>query len=231
MDERIVEVLSALERRSLAEQAELDALRAAGGSALREAAHRFMLDVGRETGLLLNMLVRCSNARVVVEVGGSVGYSTLWLAEAARANGGKVLSFETNAQKRKEQRENLEAAGLAGVVDQIADEPPAVIPSLEGPLDFVFLDHWKELYVRELDLCWPKLRPGGLVAADNIVVPAKNAEQIRAYLARVRGLPGARTTTLPVGSGLEITLRLAPPHEHPDPKAQAPTTGGTSGTP
>ncbi|MEV5597492.1 class I SAM-dependent methyltransferase [Streptomyces sp. NPDC052496] len=206
-DSRFTTVLARLEERSLKEQRELEALRAQGGTALRERAGSFMLDVGPDVGQLLNSLVRAMAARTVVEVGGSVGYSTLWLAEAVRATGGRLYSIEVDPGKQAEQRDNVTEAGLADVVELTALEAPALVPTLTGPVDLVLLDHWKELYVRDFDACWPALRPGGLVVADNILVPKKNAEVIAAYRQHLGGVPDAQSQILEIGDGVGFTVK------------------------
>ncbi|WP_079194341.1 O-methyltransferase [Streptomyces sp. CB02923] len=207
LDTRLTAVLTKLEERSLKEQRELETLRAQGGTALRDRAGSFMLDVGPDVGQLLNTLVRATAARTVVEVGGSVGYSTLWLAEAVRATGGRLYSIEVDPGKQAEQRDNVAEAGLADVVELTTLEAPALVPTLTGPVDLVLLDHWKELYVRDFDACWPALRPGGLVLADNILVPKKNAEVIAAYRRHVGGVPDARSQVLKIGDGVEFTVK------------------------
>ncbi|NBE53292.1 O-methyltransferase [Streptomyces boluensis] len=204
---RIESVLADLEARSGKEQQELEALRAAGGTALRERAGSFMLDVGPEVGLFLNTLVRVSGARTVVEVGGSVGYSTLWLAEAVRATGGRLYSIEVDKDKQDEQRANLIAAGLDAHVELTTCEAPELAESLPGPIDLVLLDHWKELYIRDFEACWPLLRPGGLIVADNVLVPQKNAEVIGRYRRHISGLSDAQSQMLAVGDGLEVTTK------------------------
>ncbi|MBZ4321104.1 O-methyltransferase [Streptomyces huiliensis] len=205
LDPRVASVLRALEERSAKERAEMEVLRAVG--ALRERAAAFMLDVGPESGLFLNTLVRSARARTVLEVGGSVGYSTLWLAEAVQATGGRVYSIEPVDGKRAEQRANLRAAGLADVVELTACEAPELVPALPAPLDLVLLDHWKELYVRDFEACWPAVAPGGLVVADNILTPRKNAVAIAAYRRHLAGLSDARSQVMAVGAGLEVTVK------------------------
>jgi len=83
----------------------------------------------------------------------------------------------------------------------------AVVRELPGPFDIVLIDHWKDLYIREFDLVWPKVRPGGAVVADNILVPAATADRMRAYVEHVRNVPGACSLTLPLGDGVEVTTR------------------------
>lgn len=208
MESRIQAVLERLEARSQQENSLLESLRSQGGSAIRERAENLMLDVGPEVGLFLNLLVRSTRATAVIEIGGSVGYSTIWLAEAVRANGGRLYSFEVNSAKQQEQKENLEAAGLLSVVELIDREAIEVIPEIATDIDLVLLDHWKELYVRDFEVCWPKLKTGGCIVADNILRPQKNAAVISAYLDRVRACTDARSTLLPIGDGIEMTVKI-----------------------
>lgn len=207
LDPRIESVLAELEARSRKEQQELEVLRAAGGTALRERAGSFMLDVGPEVGLFLNTLVRVAGARTVVEIGGSVGYSTVWLAEAVRATGGRLHSIEVDRQKQEEQRAYLTAAGLDAYVELTSREAPELVPSLSARVDLVLLDHWKELYVRDFDACWPALRPGGVIVADNVLMPRKNAEVIARYHHHLSGIPDAQSQMLALGDGLEVTTK------------------------
>lgn len=166
-----------------------------------------MLDVGPEVGLFLNTLVRAVGARTVVEIGGSVGYSTVWLAEAVHATGGRLYSIEVDKDKQDEQRANLTAAGLDAHVELTTREAPELLPSLPGPVDLVLLDHWKELYIRDFEACWPVLRPGGLIVADNVLVPQKNSEVIARYRRHISGLSDAQSQMLAVGDGLEVTTK------------------------
>ncbi|WP_437787719.1 O-methyltransferase [Sorangium sp. So ce1097] len=207
MDPRVAAVLARLEDRSIREQRELAELNDKGARFVREAASRFMLDVGVEVGKLLNLLARSLGARRVIEIGGSVGYSTLWFAEAVRSTGGRVVSFEIDPGKVALMRENLADAGLLEHVEIIDDDASKHLPSLEGPFDLVLIDHWKDLYIRDFDLAWPRVRRGGLVVADNILHPASTLEAMQAYVSHVRAAPGARSFTLSAGNGVEITAR------------------------
>ena len=200
-------VLAKLEARSTQEQPLLEELRAKGGHALRDRAESFMLDVGPDVGLFLNILIRSMRAKTVLEVGGSVGYSTIWMAEAVRANAGRLYSIEINPRKQLEQRENLEQAELAKVVVFMNEELPIEISRIGDDIDFVLLDHWKELYIRDFDICWSKLRSGGIIIADNILRPKKNAQVIGAYLKHIRERTDARSMLLDVGDGIEITVK------------------------
>jgi len=207
MDSRVTAVIDRLTRRSQSEQEELAELNRRGAPFVREAAPRLMLDVGGEVGRLLNMLTRACNAKVVVEIGGSVGYSTLWFAEAARTTGGTVFSIEPDPLKRRQQEENLRAAGLLEHVSMIDGDARDVISDLPRPFDLVLIDHWKDLYIREFDQVWPRMRKGGLVIADNILRPDATLDRMKAYVAHVRSVAPDLSMTLDVGAGIEITTR------------------------
>ena len=207
----VQQTLTRLEERSRREQPELDELNARGAAATRAAAPRLMLDVGPDVGRLLNLLARILGARHVVEVGGSSGYSTIWLAEAMAGSAGRVTSIEFDPRKAAEQRENLAAAGLLDHVDLVVEDASSAIPRLAEPVDLVLIDHWKDLYIRDFDLVWPKVRPGGLVVADNILTPEATRARMRAYVEHVRSVPAAVSYTVAVGDGIEITHRAAQP--------------------
>jgi len=191
----VQQTLTKLEERSRRERPELAELNARG--------------VGPDVGRLLNLLARVLRARHVVEIGGSCGYSTIWLAEAVAGSQGRVTSIEIDSQKAAEQRENLAAAGLLEHVDLVVEDASSVLPRLAEPVDLVLIDHWKDLYVRDFDLVWPKVRPGGLVVADNILVPEATRAQMLAYVEHVRSAPAAISHTVAVGDGVEITHRTA----------------------
>lgn len=205
------QILARLDERSARERPELDALNARGAPYTRQAAPRLMLDVGSDVGKLLNILARLTQARCVVEIGGSVGYSTIWLAAAAAETGGEVISIEPDQGKVRELRRNLGDAGLLDRVRIIEESAHLAIPRLDGPFDIVLIDHWKDLYIREFDLAWPKVRVGGIVVADNILSPPATTPQARAYIEHVRGMEDARSETLPLGDGVEVTVRTVPP--------------------
>lgn len=215
LDISVQQTLEALEQRSARELATLKSQQFNNSEEVKVAAAGLMLDIGRDTGLLINSLIRSLNAKTVVEIGASVGYSTIWMAEAVRATGGKVYTFELEEKKLEELAQHLTRAGLRDYV-VIGQDCTKVLPTIDGAFDLVLLDHWKEHYVREFDACWPKLRPGGLIIADNINESPcwsagwTNKAPIERYVAHVRGTPDARSLTLDIGSGIEVTCKEEP---------------------
>ena len=162
-----------------------------------------LLAVGPDTGRLINILARSLPTPNILELGTSYGYSAIWLAEAAHANGGRVTTMELAAHKSAYAREMSVKAGLADHVDFKVGNAVELISELKTGLDFVLVDLWKDLYVPCLEAFYPKLNPGALIVADNMIHP--RSDDTRAYAEAVRAKPGLETVRLPVGSGLDIS--------------------------
>jgi predicted O-methyltransferase YrrM len=167
--------------------------------------NNFLISIGRETATILNILAKEAGARRILELGTSYGYSTIWLAEAARATGGKVISLDIDPKKQRFARDALARAGLDDFVELKAGDVLKTLPELEGPFDFVLLDVWKELYVPCLDLFYPKLAPGALIAADNMLYPEYAVADTARYRERIRAKPHIESVLLPLGSGVELS--------------------------
>ena len=170
-------------------------------------SHRdeFLISIGRHTGRLLNILIKGAMARNILEIGTSYGHSTVWLAEAAAAIDGRVVTIDCAANKQEYARAMIEKAGLATQVDFQLGDARDLIESLRGPFDFVLVDLWKELYIPCFDLFYPKLSSGALVAADNMVNPQSAQPDALAYRKHVRAKPHIDSVLLTVGSGVELS--------------------------
>jgi predicted O-methyltransferase YrrM len=164
-----------------------------------------LLPVGRATGTLLNLLAKEAGARRILEVGSSYGYSTVWLAEAARAVGGKVISLELRRAKTEYAGTRLARAGLAGYVEFVIGDALESLASLSGPFDLVLIDLWKNLYVPVFELLHPKLAPGALIVADNMLEPASARPHAQAYRHAVHMARDMSSVLLPVGNGIELS--------------------------
>lgn len=167
-----------------------------------------LLAVGPETGQLLDILARAYAAPTILEIGTSYGYSAIWLGHAARETGGRLITLELQDYKSAYAREMAGKAGLADHIDFRVGDALGLIADLPHGIDFVLLDLWKDLYLPSLEAFFPKLNPGAIIVADNIVRP-EPGPGIEAYLAAVRAKPGVSSILLPVGSGIEIS-RLDP---------------------
>lgn len=168
---------------------------------------RMMLAVGPDTGQFLNTLIRATRATRVLEVGGSMGYSTLWQAEAVEANGGRLTTLEAFAPKAEALRKHVADADLERTVQVIEGDAREVIAGLPGPFDFVLIDAWKADYPRYFELVLPKLTAGGVLVADNMTFPEPDAG-ILEYVRLVRSHPEMQSQLIPIGSGLELSVRL-----------------------
>jgi predicted O-methyltransferase YrrM len=164
-----------------------------------------LLPVGRATGTLLNLLAKQAGARRILEVGSSYGYSTAWLTEAARAVGGRVISLELRAAKTEYATAQLARAGLAAYVEFRVGDALVSLERLAGPFDLVLIDLWKDLYVPVFELLHPKLAPGALVIADNMIEPASARPYAQAYRQAVRAARDMTSVLLPVGNGIELS--------------------------
>ncbi len=168
-----------------------------------------MLAVGPETAAFLNTLIRSTGARRVVEVGGSMGYSTIWQGEAVEANGGRLTSLEQVPSKIAALKGRIEQAGLGDTIEVMEGDALVSLASLDGPYDLVLIDAWKDDYPAYFDLIFPKMRLGGLMVADNMITPAPVGEGITAYAKIARNNPAARSQLVNVGNGLELTIKLS----------------------
>ena len=207
MDALIQEVLAEYEKRAT-EEHKLQAR----GTMEQWLARRdeFLISVGPATGRLLNILAKSIRAKTILEIGTSYGYSAVWLAEAARATGGRVVTLDKAAHKQDYARSMLVKAGLASYVELRLGDALETLEALEGPFDFVLVDLWKDLYVDCFDLFYPKLAAGALVVADNMILPEDYRQDAFRYRQHVRSKPQIDSVLLPVGSGIELS-RFADP--------------------
>jgi predicted O-methyltransferase YrrM len=142
----------------------------------------------------------------VVEVGTSFGVSTLYLADAVRANGGGVvIGTEHEPAKAAAARANFAEAGLSDLIDLREGDLRETLKAIEGPVDFVLVDIWVEMARPALELICPHLRPGAVVVADNTT-------QVRHAYGRFFEFvndPANRLTgmTLPFEGGLEFIVK------------------------
>ncbi len=109
--------------------------------------------------------------------------------------------------KQTHAREQMTKAGLADVVDFRLDDAVVLIADDPGPFDLVLLDIWKDLYLPCFEALYPKLGDEGIIAADNMIYPAAARESVRKYRAAVAGKPDLQTTLLPIGQGVELSVR------------------------
>ncbi len=203
MDARFDSVAAEYEARAARESREMHTIAPDQMMARRD---EMLLPVGRETATLLQLLIRGAEAQNIVEIGTSYGYSTLYLAQAAREVGGRVTTIELATAKSQYAREALRRAGLAEHVDFRIGNALDVIGTLSAPIDFALIDLWKDLYVPCLELITPKLRSGTIIVGDNMLQPEMSRPAALAYQKRVRELE-FDSVLLNIGSGIEVSRK------------------------
>lgn len=202
MDQTIETVLREYDQRA---EAEMKRMREMPPADMMKHIDEFLLPVGPATGQLMNILIKEQQAQTILEIGTSHGYSTVWLAEAARATGGKVITLDVHAGKQEYARNALKKAGLAELVDFKLGDARESIAALSGSIDFVLLDLWKDLYIPCFDLFYPKLGSGAMVLADNMLFPEFSRADAALYREHVRAKSDMQSMLLPVGSGVELS--------------------------
>jgi len=175
----------------------------------REQADAFQelyIPVSPEGGRLLYALIRAARPATVAEFGTSFGISTIHLAAAVRDNGtGRVISTELSAAKVAQARANVAEAGLSDWVTVLEGDALETLAGVAGPVGFVLLDGWKNLYLPVLRLLEPRLTAGALVLADDTI---SMAAQMADYLGYVRDpANGYLSVSFPESDGLEISCR------------------------
>jgi predicted O-methyltransferase YrrM len=169
------------------------------------AADKGLLAVSEEDGRFLRVMVASRNARSVLEIGAASGYSGIWLGLGARETRGRVVSIEYDPQRAKEAAANIQKAGLTDVVRVIHGDAFAEIPKLPGTFDLVFLDAWKPDYKRFFDLVYPRLEPGGVFLAHNVV---NKASEMEPFLKTIMNNPALFTSVVSPGSeGMSVSYK------------------------
>jgi caffeoyl-CoA O-methyltransferase len=161
--------------------------------------------VAPTTGRFLFAVVAPQTDCEVLEIGGSRGYSTIWLATGVRDLGGRVLSIEHDPQKAEAWRRNIAEAGLGDVADLIEGDALEVVPEIDDVFDVVFLDAEKEQYEELFHRARTKLEPGALVIADNVL---SHEETLGAYSRARQSDPTLESVTVPLDRGLELSVIL-----------------------
>jgi predicted O-methyltransferase YrrM len=170
------------------------------------AADTGQLAVSEEDGRFLRVLAASTRNARALEIGGASGYSAIWIALGLRASGGRLTTIENDAARAAELVENIRRAGVADVVTVVAGDAFTAIPKLPGEFDFVFLDAWKPDYRRFFELVLPRLRPGGLFLAHNVV---NKAGEMRDFLSTIHSHPAVLTSVVaPSSEGMSVSVKI-----------------------
>ena len=211
VSERITKVLNALEKQSSFEQKNKNMV---------PHSHR-MLSITRDIGMFYNIILKAMGATNVLEIGTSVGYSTIWFADALKQNSKRkepfILTLDKEENKIQKALKNFESAGISQYIEirkgealQILNELKKEVCELKtiSKFDFIFIDADKENYNQYFDLSFPLLKKGGLIGADNIIKPKRFQKLMEKYVSYVKNNPKVNSVTIPIDNGEELTIKL-----------------------
>ena len=196
LDDRVRAVLSRLEEEDAREREE---------GVPREQRAR---PVARTTGQFLFSLVAPQTGCEVLEIGGSRGYSTIWLSAGVRYLGGRVLSLEHDPAKVDAWQRNIADAGLEQWAELVPGDAFETLPAIDDVFDVVFLDTEKEQYEELFQLARGKLEPAALIVADNVL---SHADPLAGYSRARQADPTLESVTVPLDRGLELSVVLREP--------------------
>jgi predicted O-methyltransferase YrrM len=193
MEPEVIDVMARLEMRDQQEREQ-----GLPGSDRLQALHP-------DSGRFLYVLALAKGVKRIVEVGTSHGYSTLWLASAAKVNGGKVVTCDVNLERLAAARENFAEAGLADLIEILEGDARETLRGRSEPVDLLFIDSTKSYYETYFDTVYQRLAKGGLVVADNIL---SHQDELEDYVSYVENHPNLESVMVPIGRGLEVSVKL-----------------------
>ena len=172
--------------------------------------------ISKNIGMFYNIMLKSINAKKILEIGMSVGYSGLWFADAVMSSAqsdGQIITIDREKFKIDKATKNFEEAGVGSLIKIREGEAKKILHEIkeefgENYFDFIFIDADKESYIEYFDLCLPLVRKGGIIGADNILFPERFNEMMADYLSHVRNNPNVQSVTVPIDNGEEITFKL-----------------------
>ena len=172
--------------------------------------------ISKNIGMFYNIMLKSINAKKILEIGMSVGYSGLWFADAVTSStqsGGQIITIDREKFKIDQATQNFDEAGVSSLIKIREGEARKILHEVkeefgENYFDFIFIDADKESYIEYFDLCLPLVRKGGIIGADNILFPERFNEMMADYLSHVRSNPNVQSVTVPIDNGEEVTFKL-----------------------
>ena len=173
--------------------------------------------ISKNIGMFYNILLKSINAKNILEIGMSVGYSGLWFADAVMSNkqlNGQIITIDREKFKIDSARRNFEEAGADSLIKIREGEARKILHEIkaefnENYFDFIFIDADKESYIEYFDLCLPLVRKGGIIGADNILFPERFNEMMADYISHFRIKSNVQSVTIPIDNGEEVTIKIS----------------------
>jgi predicted O-methyltransferase YrrM len=157
---------------------------------------KMFANIEASEGAYLRQLVKEANAKRVLEIGTSTGYSGIWMALALRNTGGKLITIEIDNGRFQSAKENFATTGLSALVEQRLGDALKEVPKVDGPLDVVFIDAAKPDYLKYYEMVLPKMRKGGVIVAHNTV---SHPRDMADFLGRIKSDPKVNTEIVTPG--------------------------------
>ena len=173
-----------------------------------EETQKDFWNVARSTGNFLNMLIKIRNAKSVLEIGTSNGYSGLWMLDALKTTGGHLTTIEFYDKRQSIARENFNLCGFSGMYTPLLGSSCTILENLapEQKFDFVLIDANKREYIRNFELIKPHLLPNAIITADNV---NSHREKVQDYLDTIMQDPDFQTEILDLPAGLSVSYKLS----------------------
>ena len=173
--------------------------------------------ISKNIGMFYNILLKSINAKNILEIGMSAGYSGLWFADAVMSNkqpNGQIITIDREKFKIDSATRNFEEAGVDSLIKIREGEARKILHEIkeefsENYFDFIFIDADKESYIEYFDLCLPLVRKGGMIGADNILFPERFNQIMADYLSHVRSKSNVQSVTIPIDNGEEVTIKIS----------------------
>ena len=161
--------------------------------------HRYR-NIEPESGRFLSMLIRAQQSKNILEIGTSTGYSTLWLAEAARQTQAMITTLEVDAERVTQAKQYATEIDLADLINFKVIDAQVYLEAEKEIFDFILLDAERDAYVSY----WPHLSrllkaKGGLLVVDNVI---SHAAEVEEFIALIQQDPRFIMSIVPIGAGL-----------------------------
>ena len=206
INEKIQSVLSRLEKDIDYENKHLDEI----------SSEKRLNCISKNIGMFYNIMLKSINAKNILEIGTSVGYSGLWFADAVLSNTqseGQIITIDRVKIKIDNAIQNFKEAEVSSLIKIKEGEARKILREIkeefsENYFDFIFIDADKESYIEYFDLCLPLVKKGGIIGADNILFPERFNQLMTDYISYVRKKSNVQSVTVPIDNGEEITIKL-----------------------
>ena len=206
INEKIQSVLSRLEKDIDYENKHLDEI----------SSEKRLNCISKNIGMFYNIMLKSINAKNILEIGTSVGYSGLWFADAVLSNTqseGQIITIDRMKFKIDNATQNFVEAEVNSLIKIKEGEARKILQEIkeefsENYFDFIFIDADKESYIEYFDLCLPLVKKGGIIGADNILFPERFNQLMTDYISYVRKKSNVQSVTVPIDNGEEITIKL-----------------------